>query len=42
MQGRAGHKDPKITLSVYSHIAKEDESMVANLLNEKLFTAVNE
>lgn len=42
VQGRAGHKDPKITLSVYSHIAKEDESMVANLLNEKLFTAVNE
>lgn len=42
VQARAGHQDPKITLSVYSHVAKEDEGMVADLLDTKLFCAVNE
>jgi len=42
VQQRAGHQDPKITLSVYSHVAKEDEGVVANLLDNKLFSAVNE
>ena len=42
MQARAGHQDPKITLSVYSHVAKEDEGVVADLLDAKLFCAVNE
>lgn len=37
VQARAGHKDPKITLSVYSHVAKGDENLVADLLDEKLF-----
>lgn len=42
VQARAGHQDPKITLSVYSHVAKEDEGMVADLLDEKLFCAIDE
>lgn len=42
VQKRAGHQDPKITLSVYSHVAKDDEDLVANLLDDKLFTAVAE
>ena len=37
VQARAGHQDPKITLSVYSHVAKEDENLVANLMDERLF-----
>ena len=41
VQARAGHQDPKITLSVYSHVAKGDENLVADLLESKLFTAVN-
>lgn len=41
VQARAGHQDPKITLSVYSHVAKEDEGVVADLLDAKLFCAVN-
>lgn len=39
VQNRAGHQDPKITLSVYSHVAKEDENRVANLLDNTLFRA---
>ena len=42
VQARAGHQDPKITLSVYSHVAKEDEGVVADLLDEKLFGMINE
>lgn len=37
VQQRAGHQDPKITLSVYSHVAKEDKGMVANLLDDTIF-----
>ena len=37
VQARAGHQDPKITLSVYSHVAKDDENLVADLMDEKLF-----
>lgn len=40
VQARAGHQDPKITLSVYSHVAKEDENIVPDLLDSKLFKAV--
>lgn len=42
VQARAGHQDPKVTLSVYSHVAKEDKGKVAKLLDKKLFCAVNE
>lgn len=42
VQARAGHQDPKITLSVYSHIAKDDEGMVADLLDSKLFRELKE
>lgn len=42
VQERAGHKDPKITLSVYSHVAKDKQNVVANKLNECLFSAVNQ
>ena len=41
VQARAGHKDPKITLSVYSHVAKDNEGVVAELMDEKLFRATN-
>ena len=42
VQARAGHQDPKITLSAYSHVAKDDASRVADLLDNTLFSAVNE
>lgn len=41
VQARAGHQDPNITLSVYSHVAKDDENLVADLLDEKLFKKVS-
>ena len=41
-QQRAGHQDPKITLSVYSHVSKDKESLVADTLEEVLFSAVGE
>ena len=37
VQARAGHQDPKITLSVYSHVAKDDENLVADLMDKRLF-----
>ncbi len=42
VQARAGHQDPKITLSAYSHVAKDDADRVANLLDSTIFSAVNE
>ena len=42
VQDRAGHQDPKITLKVYSHVAKDNKRVVAELLDEKLFRASNE
>lgn len=42
VQQRAGHQDPKITLSVYSHVARDKQNVVAQKLNEVLFSAVNE
>ena len=42
VQKRAGHQDPKITLSVYSHVAKDDERVVADKLESTIFPAVNE
>lgn len=42
VQQRAGHQDPKITLSVYSHVARDKETLVAEKLNNVLFSAVNQ
>lgn len=42
VQQRAGHKDPQITLSVYSHVAKDKQNIVAEKLNDLIFSAVNE
>lgn len=42
VQQRAGHKDPKITLSVYSHVAKDKQHVVAEKLDSLIFSAVNE
>lgn len=42
VQQRAGHKDPKITLDVYSHVAKDKQNIVAEKLDSLLFSAVNE
>lgn len=42
VQKRAGHQNPNITLSVYSHVAKDDENIVADLLDSKLFAKVAE
>lgn len=42
VQQRAGHKDPKITLSVYSHVARDKQNIVAEKLNDLIFSAVNE
>lgn len=42
VQQRAGHRDPKITLGVYSHVAKDRQNIVAEKLDTLLFSAVNE
>lgn len=42
VQQRAGHKDPKITLSVYSHVAKDKQNIVAEKMENLIFSAVNE
>lgn len=42
VQQRAGHKDPQITLAVYSHVAKDKQSIVAEKLESLIFSAVNE
>lgn len=41
VQERAGHQDPKITLSVYSHVAKDDANVAAEVLGNELFTREN-
>lgn len=35
-------EDPKITLSVYSHVSKDKESLVADMLEDVLFSAMGE
>lgn len=42
VQQRAGHQDPKITLSVYSHIAKDNQNLIADKWEELVFPAVNQ
>ena len=42
VQQRAGHKDPKITLEVYSHVAKDKQNVVAEKLESLIFSAVDE
>lgn len=42
VQQRAGHKDPQITLAVYSHVAKDKQNIVAEKLDNLIFSAVNE
>ncbi len=42
VQQRAGHQDPKITLSAYSHVAKDDAGRVAELLENKIFSDKND
>ena len=42
VQQRAGHKDPQITLAVYSHVAKDKQNMVAEKMDSLIFSAVNE
>lgn len=42
VQQRAGHKDPQITLAVYSHVAKDKLNMVAEKMDSLIFSAVNE
>lgn len=41
VQQRAGHQEPKMTLSVYSHVAKDNADLVANKWDDILSTAVN-
>lgn len=38
VQQRAGHQDPKITLSVYSHVAKDNADLVAKKWDDILST----
>ena len=42
VQQRAGHKDPQITLAVYSHVAKDKQNIVAEKMDSLIFSAVNE
>lgn len=42
VQQRAGHQDPKVTLSVYSHIAKDDAGRVVDLLDDRLFSGYDD
>lgn len=42
VQQRAGHKDPAITLGIYSHVAKDKQNIVAEKLDSLIFSAVNE
>jgi integrase len=42
VQARAGHKDPKVTLAVYSHVANDKQGVVAEALQSLIFSAVNE
>ncbi|MDD6133331.1 MAG: site-specific integrase [Selenomonadaceae bacterium] len=38
---RLGHKNPSITLSVYSHIYKDSDSQIADMMDESLKKLVN-
>lgn len=42
VQQRAGHTDPKITLGVYSHVAKDRQTIAAETFENVLFSAVNQ
>lgn len=42
VQQRAGHKAPQMTLAVYSHVAKNKQSIVAEKLDSMIFSTVNE
>lgn len=42
VQQRAGHQDPKITLSVYSHVAKDNQNLVADKWDAIFKPASNE
>lgn len=42
VQQRAGHKDPQITLAIYSHVAKDKQNVVADKMDSLIFLAVNE
>lgn len=42
VQQRAGHTDPKITLGVYSHVAKDRQTVAAETFENVLFPAVNQ
>lgn len=42
VQQRAGHADPKITLGVYSHVAKDRQTVAAETFENVLFKAVNQ
>lgn len=42
VQQRAGHADPKITLGVYSHVAKDRQTVAAETFENVLFSAVNQ
>ncbi len=39
-QQRLGHSDPRLTLSVYTHVAREDEQRVAAQLGKILCPVV--
>lgn len=41
VQQRAGHQDPKITLSVYSHVAKDNQNLIADKWEELMLTTLN-
>ncbi len=41
VQQRAGHKDPKITLGVYSHVARDRQTVAAKTFEDKLFVNIN-
>lgn len=38
VQARAGHQNPEITLSVYSHVAKDKQTVIAEKLEELLIS----
>ncbi|MCM1064354.1 MAG: tyrosine-type recombinase/integrase [Eubacterium sp.] len=42
VQQRAGHKDPQMTLSIYSHVARDKQNVVAEKLDSLIFSAANE
>lgn len=42
VQQRAGHQDPKITLAIYAHVAKDNQEKVADVWNSILDPASNQ